>query len=146
MQIAFESPDQADVRHLIAQLDAYLYSLYPPENVYALDIASLLDPSVMFAVVRDGAGTALGCGAIVIKPEYGEIKRMFVSPQARGKGVARRLIETLETKAAEQGCQRFMLETGPTMTAALMLYERLGYQRRGAFGDYPEDPLSVFMH
>ena len=50
MHIAFESPDQAEVHSLIAELDAYLYSLYPPENVYALDIASLLHPSVLFAV------------------------------------------------------------------------------------------------
>ncbi|SHH06698.1 GNAT family N-acetyltransferase [Massilia sp. CF038] len=145
MHISFETPDQDDVRALIAELDDYLYSLYPPENVYALDIASLLHPSVMFAVVRDTEGAALGCGAIVIKPEYGEIKRMYIRPQARGKGLARALIETLESKAAGQGCRTFMLETGPTMAEALKLYERLGYQKRAAFGDYPEDPLSVFM-
>jgi putative acetyltransferase len=145
MQIAFETPDQPDVHELIGELDAYLYSLYPPENVYALDMASLLDPSVLFAVVRNTDGAPIGCGAIVIKPEYGEIKRMYVRPTARGKGVARRLIESLEAKAGQQGCSTFMLETGPTMREALILYERLGYQCRGPFGDYPEDPLSVFM-
>lgn len=145
MQIAFETPDQADVQQLIGELDAYLYSLYPAENVYALDIASLLDPSVLFAVVRDGAGAAVGCGAVVIKPGYGELKRMYVRPPARGRGHARRLIETLEAKAGEQGCRTFMLETGPTMPEALLLYERLGYRRCGPFGDYPDDPLSVFM-
>ncbi|MFC0132871.1 GNAT family N-acetyltransferase [Massilia eurypsychrophila] len=145
MQIAFETPDQPDVHELIGELDAYLYSLYPPENVYALDMASLLDPSVLFAVVRTTDGAPIGCGAIVIKPEYGEIKRMYVRPTARGKGVARRLIESLEAKAEQQGCRTFMLETGPTMREALILYERLGYQCRGPFGDYPEDPLSVFM-
>jgi putative acetyltransferase len=145
MQIQFETPDQPDVHELIGELDAYLYSLYPAENVYALDIASLLKPSVLFAVARDAAGVSLGCGAIVMKPEYGEVKRMYVRPQARGQGLARRLIETLETKAVEQGCRTFMLETGPTMQEALILYERLGYERRGPFGDYPDDPLSVFM-
>jgi putative acetyltransferase len=145
MQITFETPDQADVRDLIDELDAYLYSLYPAENVYALDIASLLQPNVLFAVARDAAGTALGCGAIVVQPEYGEIKRMYVRPRARGQGLARRLIATLEARAAAQGCRSFMLETGPTMPEALALYERMGYRRRGAFGDYPEDPLSVFM-
>jgi putative acetyltransferase len=145
MQIAFETPDQPDVHELIGELDAYLYSLYPPENVYALDMASLLDPGVLFAVVRTADGAPIGCGAIVIKPEYGEIKRMYVRPAARGKGVARRLIESLEAKAQRQGCRTFMLETGPTMREALILYERLGYQCRGPFGDYPADPLSVFM-
>lgn len=145
VQIAFESPDQPGVRALIGELDAYLYSLYPAENVYALDMNSLLHPSVLFAVARDGAGVAVGCGAIVMKPEYGEVKRMYVSPQARGQGLARRLIDALENKAMEQGCRIFMLETGPTQPEALGLYERLGYRCRGPFGDYPEDPLSVFM-
>jgi putative acetyltransferase len=145
MPIAFETPDQADVHTLIGELDAHLYSLYPPENVYAMDIASLLAPGVLFAVVRDGAGSAVGCGAIVVKGEYGEVKRMYVRPSARGQGLARQLIETLEAKAMEQGCRTFKLETGPTLTEALMLYERLGYQHCGPFGDYPDDPLSVFM-
>ena len=145
MQIAFETPDQPDVRELIGELDAYLYLLYPPANVYALDISSLQHPSVLFAVIRDAAGVAAGCCAIVMKPEYGEVKRLYVRPQARGRGLARQLIDTLEAKAVEQGCRIFMLETGPAQPQALMLYERLGYQHRGPFGDYPEDPLSVFM-
>jgi putative acetyltransferase len=145
MQIVFETPDQPDVHALIGELDAHLYSLYPPENVYALDLASLLSPSVLFAVIRDAAGAAVGCGAIVMTPEYGEVKRMYVRPQARGRGLARRLMETLEARAVEQGCRTFMLETGPTLSEALILYERLGYQHRGPFGDYPADPLSVFM-
>ena len=74
MAIAFETPDQPDVHRLIDELDAYLYSLYPPENVYALDIASLLGPGVLFAVARDAAGVAAGCCAMVIKPAYGEVK------------------------------------------------------------------------
>ena len=64
MQIAFETPDQAEVRVLIDELDACLYSLYPAESVCALDIASLLHPSVLFAVIRDAAGVAMGCGAV----------------------------------------------------------------------------------
>lgn len=145
MQIAFETPDQPDVHALIAELDSYLYSLYPPENVYALDLTSLLQPNVVFAVARDTAGTAVGCAAVVVTPEYGEIKRMYVRPAARGQGLARRLISSLEEKARMHGCSVFMLETGPTMPEALALYERMGYKHRGAFGDYPEDPLSVFM-
>lgn len=145
MQIAFETADQPAVRELIAELDAYLYSLYPAENVYALDIASLCHPSVFFAVVRDTTGTPIGCGAIVIKPEYGEIKRVYVRPQARGQGVARRLMESLEAKAVQNGSRTFMLETGPTQPEALTLYERMGYQCCGPFGDYPDDPFSIFM-
>ena len=145
MQIIFETPDQPQVHALIEELDAYLYALYPAENVYALDIASLLHPSVLFVVARDHEGAAQACAAIVVTPGYGEIKRMYVRPQARGQGLARRLITSLEAKAQEQGCRTFMLETGPTMPEALALYERMGYRRCGPFGDYPDHPLSVFM-
>jgi putative acetyltransferase len=145
MQIAFERPDQPDVHALIGELDAYLYALYPADSVYALDIAALLHPDVRFAVARDGAGTALGCGAVVVTPEYGEIKRVYVRPQARGQGLARRLMETLEAAASQNGCRTLVLETGPTQPEALALYERMGFQYCGPFGDYPEAPLSVFM-
>lgn len=145
MQVTFETPDQPDVHALIAELDAYLYALYPAENVYALDMASLLRPNVVFAVARDAAGSAVGCAAVVVTPAYGEIKRMYVRPAARGRGVARRLIASLEARAVALGCSVCMLETGPTMPEALALYERMGYRYRGAFGEYPEDPLSVFM-
>lgn len=145
MQILFETPDQPDVRALLAELDTYLYSLYPADKVYALDIASLCAPNVSFAVVRDAVGALAGCSAIVINPEYGEIKRVYVRPQARGQGLARRLIEALEARATEAGCRTFRLETGPTQTDARTLYEGLGYRCRGPFGDYPLDEHSVFM-
>ena len=145
MQVIFESPDQPEVRMLIAELDAYLYSIYPAESVYALDIASLCKPNVSFAVLRDAAGNAVGCGAVVMQPGYGEIKRVYVRPQARGQGLARRLMAALEAKAVEHGARTCMLETGPAQAEALALYERLGYRCRGPFGDYPADPHSLFM-
>jgi len=145
MRIAFETPDQPDVHALIAELDDHLYALYPAANVFALDVAALLHPNVLFAVARDTAGAALGCGAVVVTPEYGEIKRMYVRPAARGQGLARRLLLALEAQASALGCTAFVIETGPTLYEALALYERLGYKYRGAFGDYLDDPLSVFM-
>ena len=69
MNIAFESPDQPEVIALIAELDAYQDTLYPPESRYALDLTSLKKPNVLFAVARDDAGRAIGCGAIVLNPE-----------------------------------------------------------------------------
>ena len=145
MQVIFESPDQPDVRALIAELDAYLYSIYPAESVYALDIASLCQPNVFFAVLRDAAGAPVGCGAMVMQPGYGEIKRVYVRPQARGQGLAHTLMTALEAKAIEHGARTFLLETGPAQPEALVLYERLGYRCRGPFGDYPADPHSLFM-
>lgn len=145
MRIAFESPDQPDVIALITELDAYQDSLYPPESRHALDLSVLVQPHVLFAVARDEARQAVGCGAIVLGAEFGELKRMFVSPRARGHGVARRLLDTLEVEAAAQGCRTVTLETGPYQPEALGLYAACGYERRGPFGDYSDDPLSVFM-
>jgi len=145
MDIKLESPDQPEVVALIDQLDAYQLSLYPPECVYALDMNSLLQPNVLFAVARSLDGEAVGCGAIVVTPEFGEIKRMFVHPSARGQGVAQRLLGMLEAEALARGCRHFMLETGPSQPEAIGLYERLGYRVRGPYGDYPDDPMSVFM-
>ncbi|VWC34676.1 GNAT family N-acetyltransferase [Burkholderia lata] len=145
MTIAFESPDQPDVIALIADLDAYQDTLYPPESRHALDIASLKQSNVLFAVARDSEGQAIGCGAIVLNPEFGELKRMYVSPRGRGKGVARKLMTMLESRAIVSGCKVIRLETGPYQREALALYASAGYQRRGLFGDYMDDPLSVFM-
>lgn len=145
MDIKLETPNQPEVVALIDLLDTYQLSLYPPESVYALDMNSLLQPNVLFAVARDADGAAVGCGAIVVTPEYGEVKRMFVHPAARGQGVAQRLLGMLETEALARGCRQFMLETGPSQPEAIGLYERLGYRVRGPYGDYRDDPLSVFM-
>lgn len=149
MIVTFEPPNQPDVIGLIADLDTYQLSLYPAECVYALDLVSLSQPNVLFAVARVADGTAVGCGAVVLTPQSGEmcgeLKRMFVKPELRGQGVARALLELLETEAAARGCRRLMLETGPYHYAALAMYERSGYVRCARFGDYPDDPYSVFM-
>jgi len=143
--IAFESANQPDVIALIAELDAYQDSLYPPESRHALDLAALTQANVLFAVARDAAGRAVGCGAIVLNAHFGELKRMFVSPSARGQGLAQRLLMQLEAEAAARGCALLRLETGPYQPEALGLYARCGYSRCGPFGGYADDPLSVFM-
>lgn len=145
MQIAFETPNQPDVIALIAELDAYQLTLYPPESVYALDLNALMQPEVKFAVARDVDGVIVGCAAVVLLPEYGEIKRMYVQPAARGQGLARRLMDTLEQAALDAGCLLMVLETGPSQPEAIALYERNGFARCGPYGGYPDDPYSVFM-
>ncbi|MBN8754806.1 MULTISPECIES: GNAT family N-acetyltransferase [Variovorax] len=145
MQISLESPAQPDVIQLIDDLDAYQKPLYPPESHHGIDIAALSAPNVLFAVARDAGGKAVGCGAIVVGTEFGELKRMFVRPENRGQGIAARVLNFLESEAAAKGCTTFMLETGPSQPEAISLYARAGYQPRGPFGDYGPDPFSVFM-
>jgi putative acetyltransferase len=145
MDIRLESPDQPEVIQLIAELDAYQDALYPPESRHALDLDSLKQANVLFAVARQATGRAVGCGAIVLGPEYGEVKRMYVHPDCRGQGVARRLLDLLEEGARARGCSQLMLETGPSQPEALAFYESRGFGRTGPYGSYRDDPLSVFM-
>ena len=145
MRVNQESPDQPDVIALIADLDAYQDSLYPAEARYALDLASLKAAHVAFVVARDANGAAVGCGAVVVTGSQGELKRMFVRPESRGRGVAQQILVALEACAARRGCQVLLLETGPYQPEALAFYRKQGYERRGPFGAYPEHALSVFM-
>ena len=145
MQLALESVDQPDVIALIDALDAYQGSLYPPESNYHLSVAELKQPNVLFSVMRAADGVALGCRAVVLLNDYGELKRMYVNPAQRGRGIATAIIKFLEHEAARRDCTVLRLETGIHQAVAIVLYERAGYARRGRYGDYPEDPLSVFM-
>jgi putative acetyltransferase len=143
--IRLESADQPDVLALIEDLDAYQKPLYPIESFHGIDLAALTQPDVLFAVARDGNGRAVGCGAMVVGPHHGEIKRMYIRPVARGQGIGGRVLALLEAKARERGCMLFRLETGYLQAEALALDARCGYARRGPFGDYTDDPTSVFM-
>jgi putative acetyltransferase len=143
--VSIESPNQPDVISLIADLDAYQDALYPADARYALDLASLSKPNVLFVVARNTDGSAIGCGSVVLNSGCGELKRMYVQPQARGQGAAQKIIETLESLAYSKGCRTLMLEMGPYQGEALAFYAKQDYERCAAFGDYPEHPLSVFM-
>jgi putative acetyltransferase len=140
-----ERPDQPEVMRLIEALDAYANALYPPESNHLLDIASLCAPAVTFLVVRDGA-EAVGCGAILSDARgWGEVKRMYVRPDQRGRGVGKRVLTEIEQIARRAGLPLLRLETGIHNTEALALYRRGGFVECGPFGDYAADPLSVFM-
>ena len=145
MHVSLESVDQPEVIQLIDDLDAYQAPLYPAASNHLLDIESLKAPNVMFAVARDDEGVAIGCGAVVLFDNYGELKRMFVPPAQRGRGIAKAIIAFLEAHAVQRNCHLLRLETGIHQPEAHGLYSRAGYERRGPYGEYPDDPLSVFM-
>jgi putative acetyltransferase len=145
MHINLESVDQPAIIQFISDLDAYQGALYPAESNYHLSVAALKQANVLFAVARDDAGAAIGCGAVVLFDEYGELKRMFVPPAERGRGIAKALINFLEAQATRRNCPLLRLETGIYQPEAIGFYERSGYHRRGRYGNYQDDPLSVFM-
>jgi putative acetyltransferase len=145
VRISLESPNQSEVLSLIEHLDAYQRPLYPAESYHGIDVGALSDKNVLFAVARSGEGQVVACGAIVLELGYGEVKRMFTVPGFRSRGIAGRLLAFLESEARSRGCRQFMLETGFRQLEAIALYERFGYMRCAPFGNYAEDPNSVFM-
>lgn len=129
---------------LLGESHALMQSLYPPEENYALDIEELCQPGIHFLIARQG-DALLGTGALALKPDYAEIKSMFTTQSARGKGVAAALIRALEDEARTRALPALKLETGEELVAAVRLYERHGFTRCGPFGDYRENAYSVFM-
>ena len=88
-------------------------------------------------VARDGAGRAVGCGALrEVAPGVAELKRMYVVPAARGRGVATAVLAGLEDEARTRGWTTLRLETGPRQPEAIALYTRAGYRPIEAFGVY----------
>lgn len=146
ISIAVEAPRRHDVIALVRTLDSYHQSLYPPEANHHLDIEALCAPDVKFLVARKG-GDPIGIGALWLRKDlgFGEIKRMFVRPEARGFGLGAQLLAQIEQIAREHGIEQLMLETGTLNDDAHKLYQRAGFARRGPFADYPDHPFSVFM-
>ena len=145
--IRIADPNEPGVRSLIEALDAYQRSLYPEESNHLDSLAELSTTNVVFLCACSGEA-AVACAAAKVRedsPRYGEIKRMYVEPAVRGQGLSRRLLQALETILLDHDVRIARLETGVHQPEALGLYERMGYRRRGPFGDYVDDPLSVFM-
>jgi GNAT superfamily N-acetyltransferase len=143
--ITQERPDTPDAVQLITELEATLEPHYPTESRHGYSVETLLEQGVAFFVVRRGDVPA-GCGGVQIYgEEYAELKRMYVRPAHRGLGLAKRLVEHLGGYSLERGVPVLRLETGIYQEAAIGLYERMGFTRIGPFGEYRDDPLSVFM-
>jgi putative acetyltransferase len=145
--IAVDDPRRDDVRALLEQHLAFARSITPPEQVYALDLEGLLDPTITFFSIR-ADGELLGVGALKqLDPDHAEVKSMHTATAARRRGVGRAMVDHLLAVAAERGVSRVSLETG-TMEAfgpARSLYAEAGFAPCAPFGDYEESPTSAFM-
>jgi GNAT superfamily N-acetyltransferase/dienelactone hydrolase len=145
IQIVPERPDTPDARALIDELQTALALLYPAENQFGYSVEKLLQQNVAFFVIRvDDAPAACG-GVQLFGNEYGEIKRMFVRPQFRGRGLGKLMLAQLEAYAHARGVPLLRLETGTLQTEAIGLYEQYGFARIPPFGDYPDTPLNMYF-
>ena len=134
-------------RRLIARHLAGMRAITPPGSVHALDVDALREPSVTFWSVWVESEIA-GCGALKqLDARRGEIKSMRVADQFLRRGVGRAMLEHLIGEALARGMESLWLETGSSeaFVPAHRLYESAGFKRCGPFGDYIDDPFSVFM-
>jgi putative acetyltransferase len=139
----------AEVRALIAELDATLSAEYPPEQRHGLALDAIFQPHLRFFLVRLN-GEAVGCGGVAMFADFAEVKRMYVRDVARGKGVAQALLARIEAEALSAGLPVLRLETGKRQHAAMRLYTRAGFRRCTVFGAYAAMPpnsvaTSVFL-
>ena len=126
-----------EIRQLVAELDRALSGPYLPEQRHALSLDQLFEDNVRFFAARLD-GVAVGCGGVAFYDGFAEVKRMYTRPTARRKGVAAALLQRLEGEARGAGHSVLRLETGMYQAEAIGFYERAGFERCEAFGDYLE--------
>ena len=145
IQIRPVQGNEAD--ELLSLSTEYMESLYPSESNHLVDYSELYADNAIFlgAYLDD---KAVGCVAVIFYQhdcEYGEIKRLFVLPEHRDLKLGRTLMAAIEEAAKDVGKHLMRLETGIHQPASNHLYASLGYVERGPYGEYQEDPLSIFM-
>ncbi len=141
-----------DLRHpaVIALLQEHLDWMRrtsPPESVHALDLDALRQPDIAFWTLWDGE-TLAGCGALrALDATHGEVKSMRTAQTHLRRGVAATMLDHILAEARRRGYARLSLETGSMayFAPAHALYARAGFRPCALFGDFVEDPNSVFM-
>ena len=99
-----------------------------PDRTSTVSAEEMVPPDGAFVVLYEGGEAVAGGGLRRLADDVAEIKRMFVTPPARGRGLGRRVLEELETVAAELGYRRLRLDTAQSLTTAIALYRSAGYR------------------
>jgi putative acetyltransferase len=142
--IAVESPLQDEVRELIAELNANLLALTPPEFCFHMSVEQMADADTTVFVARED-GRAVAVGALRRHADgVGEVKRMYTRPEMQGRGIGTKIVGEIEALARSEGFSTLVLETGDRHPAAWRVYERAGFTRCGSVLDYPDSQWSVF--
>jgi putative acetyltransferase len=146
MRSGAEPFDSADVVRLAVAQQAEMLALYGEggnDIGPARETSQFEPPDGVFLVVRDGTGDAVACGGIVrFDGTRAELKRMYVLPDARGRGLGRLVLEELQDEARRLGYTGVVLETGDRSAAALSLYRSAGYEPIPCYGVYAGRALS----
>lgn len=144
MQIIRTDSDHPDFRTLVALLDQDLAVRDGEDHAFYAQFNKV--DKIKHVVVAYLETQAIGCGAIrAYSPDTIEVKRMFVLPECRGKGIAGAVLAELEAWAAELGFLRCILETGQMQPEAIRLYQKSGYALIPNYGQYAGVENSVCM-
>ncbi len=133
-------PEEPPASELLAEMEIELNELYGTSNrldVPRLGAAQLRAPGGTYLVGWEGETALAGGGLRHLDEGLAEIKRMFVRPAARSRGIARELLQALEGAARQRGYVRLRLDTGPKQGHAASLYERTGYVPIEPYNDNP---------
>lgn len=140
-------PDEPGVEALLLRHHALMRSTSPAESCHVMEPGALAEAGAHL-IVAEEAGEILGVGAFKnLGDGHGELKSMHTAAEARGRGIARLVLKDLMARAKSAGLSKLSLETGsqPEFAPARALYEAHGFAICPPFGEYVEDPLSVFM-
>lgn len=158
--IAIEDPRQEDMESLIAELNQFLLALSPPGSCFLMSVDDMVDTEMTVYIARDERGKAMACGALrrlpaqwsaepggQVRELWGEVKRMYTRPEARGHGIGSAILASIEKEARQHGLARLVLETGIAKThqGAHSTYKKAGFEYRGSFGDYPKSEWNEYM-
>ena len=147
MKIEVDDLSRIAIHALLEEHLQSMHELSPPESVHALDLEKLRQPGITFWSAWEGR-LLLGCGALKeLNPGHGEVKSMRTPSAHRRRGVGRAILAHIIEVARSRSYERLSLETGSMeeFRPAQRLYESFGFTYCGPFGDYVEDPNSVFM-
>jgi len=149
IRICPADPTSDALRPVLEAHVAHSRSAGPAESNHTLQPDALTAPDIRFWAILEG-DQVLGCGALKALPDgTSEVKSVHVLPQARGRGLARRMMEHLAEIARSEGRSALVLETGaahlPAYDSARRLYEKLGFSYCGPVPGYDPDPNSAFM-
>lgn len=147
MHLDIDDLSRPQVHELLNEHLSHMFELSPPEQVFALDLAKLRAPEITFWTAWEGS-QLLGCGALKQTSDTeGEIKSMRTPTALRQRGAGRAILAEIIAEAQRRRYTVLNLETGshPAFIPAQTLYQSLGFEVTGPFGDYRLDPHSMFM-
>lgn len=135
IKIIRTNSDNPDFIELVKCLDTYLAKIDGDEHAFYNQFNKTSKMKCVVLAYEDDKPT--GCGAIrEYTPGIMEIKRMYTTPESRGKGIATRVLTELEIWATELSCEKCILETGKRQTEAVSLYKKNGYRLIPNYGQY----------